>query len=301
MTKTTNLQPASVRARLQDLQRRLFPNIPPNQMLLLYAQQGFLARLDASEYAEHFVLKGALSLFVRYREAARPTEDIDLAGHGLGQSPDQIAAAMREVCGVPFADGLQFDPQSVTVRPINAALKYPGTAVTVRADLGSSRTVLQLDISFGNAITPEAARFTFPALLLDPAVGVSIYPLETVITEKFAALAEIGAATTRMKDLYDLQVILGRETFEAATVGRALQRSFAARGTPRIGVEEVLALDFDADDVLAGRWQQYLRRTRFAAPPFGEVMDVIRHFYGPLLLEGLAQGRWTAGQWRREE
>jgi hypothetical protein len=58
MTKATEAQAASLLARLKNLRRERYPNIPPNLMLLLYAQQGLLARLDASEYADHFVLKG---------------------------------------------------------------------------------------------------------------------------------------------------------------------------------------------------------------------------------------------------
>ncbi|OLV16920.1 hypothetical protein [Deinococcus marmoris] len=48
MTRTIN--PASILARLKNLQRERYPNMPPNTMLQLYAQQGFLARLDASPY-----------------------------------------------------------------------------------------------------------------------------------------------------------------------------------------------------------------------------------------------------------
>lgn len=296
MTRITN--PAGILDRLKHLRRTRFPNIPPNTMLLLYAQQGLLGRLDASPYAEQFVLKGALSLFARYGNAARPTQDLDLAARGLPNTPAQIQAVLEELCAVPFGDGLTFDPASIQASPIHEAFDYPGVAAKLRATLGPSQVTLQLDVSFGNVITPAPVQLRFPPLLIDPAVQVALYPLETVITEKFAALVEIGEATTRMKDLYDLQAILSTETFEAGIVHEALTRSFAARGTPVEHVGDVLSEAFAGEPALTARWGQYLRRNGFSAPALGEVMAFLRAFYGPLLLEGRIEGLWTRGAWR---
>lgn len=295
MTRITN--PESIRQRLQNLQKKEYPNIPPNVMLLLYAQQGFLARIDASGHAEQFVLKGALSLFSRYREASRPTQDIDLASRGFSNDPQTVAAILREVCTTPFPDGLLFDPESIQVSPINEAFDYPGVNAQLRAGLGSSVVTLQIDFSFGNVITPEAVQLAFPQLLLPEAVAVMAYPLETVVTEKFAALVEIGLATTRMKDLYDLQLILPRESFEAELMRQALERSFEARGTPQEAIPFTLSAEFAENAELNRRWQQYLRRTGFTAPALPEVMRLLRAFYEPLLLTSLSGDAWNGQEW----
>lgn len=295
MTRITN--PASVLDRLRHLQRTRFPDVPPNTMLLLYAQQGLLARLDASDVRDAFVLKGALSLFVRYGNAARPTRDIDLAARGLPNTPSAIHEVLEILCTVPFGDGLTFDPASVQVAPINETFDYPGVTARVRATLGPSQVTVQLDVSFGNVITPAPVALTFPPLLLDAGIDLLVYPLETVITEKFAALVELGTATTRMKDLYDLQVILGQERFEARIVGDALDRSFAARGTPVDAVPDILSAAFAADAVMTTRWGQYLRRTGLQAPPYAEVMALLQAFYGPVLLDGGRDGTWEEGRW----
>jgi predicted nucleotidyltransferase component of viral defense system len=86
----------SLLARLRDLSKR-YLNVPKFAMLLLYAQQGFLGRLEASRYGERFVLKGALSLFARYGDLARPTEDVDLAARDLPNTTEAVANLMREV------------------------------------------------------------------------------------------------------------------------------------------------------------------------------------------------------------
>lgn len=295
MTRTINAE--SIRVRLQNLRRDHYPNIPPNTMLQLYAQQGFLARLDASPYAEKCVLKGAMSLFARYGNTARPTQDLDLAARDLPNTPEQIRTLLADVCSVPFGDGLTFEPDSIRVETINETFDYPGVKAFLRATLGPSRVDLQFDFSFGNVITPAPVELIFPPLLIDEGVRVAAYPLETVITEKFAALVEIGEVTTRMKDLYDLHVILGSEVFGAEVVREALNRSFAARSTPVDRVGDILGEEFAGDPGLTSRWNQYLRRNRFMAPAFGEVMRELRSFYGPLLLEQRASGTWDGKQW----
>ena len=296
MTRTINA--GSILARLKNLQRDRYPNLPPNTMLQLYAQQGLLARLDASPYADRCVLKGAMSLFARYGNAARPTQDLDLATRDLPNTPEQIYTLLTELCTVPFGDGLSFDPDSIRVEVINEAFDYPGVKAFLQATLGPSRVHLQLDFSFGNVITPAPVQLVFPPLLIEEGVRIAVYPLETVITEKFAALVEIGEATTRMKDLYDLHVILSTELFEAETVRKALTRSFAARGTPTDHIPDILGEEFAQNETLQRRWQQYLRRTRFTAPMFGEVMSQLQAFYRPLLLDGTEIKAWDGKEWR---
>jgi predicted nucleotidyltransferase component of viral defense system len=292
MTKTTKRTPESVLARLRHLAQTTYPNLPANAMLSLYAQQGLLARLERSPHRDRFVLKGALSLFARYRHVARPTEDIDLAAEGLPNTPESVGEIMRDLAMIEYPDGLVFDAASVRTRIIHAEADYPGVNITLRATLGKARVDLHVDVSFGNVITPGPVTLEFPALLVSPAIHVRAYPLETVITEKFAALVEIGEATTRMKDLYDLQTVLTTEAFEASLTRLALERSFAQRETPLADLPFTLGDAFAQSELLIERWGTYLRRTRLNAPNFEVVMGTLRAFFAPLLLEGREDGIW---------
>ena len=73
MTRITEASAASILARLRNLARTEYSNLPANLMLLLYEQQGLLARLDASPHAGQFVLKGAPQP-VRPPRQRRPTD-----------------------------------------------------------------------------------------------------------------------------------------------------------------------------------------------------------------------------------
>lgn len=263
----------SLLARLRNVARQ--QGLPVDTMLLLYTQQGFLARLDRSRYSEQFVVKGGMSLYTRYHTAARPTQDLDLAARHLSNTPEGVRDALIEIVTREFPDGLTFDPADITTREMQIESDYQGVAAQVTATVGRARQTLPIDVSFGNVITPAPVTLAFPALLVTEVVNVRVYPLETVVAEKFAALCELGLVTTRMKDIYDLWVILRREDLDPVTLKQAVSRSFGNRGTPP--ATEVLSEAFAADPEMQRKWSQYLRRTGLEAPgQFLEVMATLR-------------------------
>ena len=269
----------SLLARLRNVARQ--QGLPVDTMLLLYTQQGFLARLDRSVHSEQFVVKGGMSLYTRYHEAARPTQDLDLAARQLPNTPQGVREALTEVVTQPFPDGLTFDPSDITTREMQIESKYQGVAAQVTATVGRARQTLPIDVSFGNVITPAPVTLAFPAMLVTEAVNVRVYPLETVVAEKFAALCELGLVTTRMKDIYDLWVITRQETLELESLKQAVTRSFTNRNTPP--ATEVLSTDFANDSDMQRKWSQYLGRTGLEAPgKYSEVMADLRPFLRPL-------------------
>lgn len=265
-----NPSPESVLARLRNQARAR--GLPPQTMLLLYAQEGFLARLAASPYAERFVLKGGLSMYGRYGAEARPTRDIDLAGRGMPNTVEAVRGAISEIARLDLADGLSFDGEGLEVEEIIEDAVYTGIRVGLAVTLGKSRERLQLDVSFGNAITPAPVELAFPSLLGGEPHRVLGYPLETVVAEKLAAAVELGPTNTRMKDFYDVFWILGHEPPSTGSLRRAMGRTFAARGTDLARLLPTLeALD---NPDTQRRWAQFLRNNPVEAP--AEVGEVLR-------------------------
>ena len=90
---------------------------------------------------------------------------------------------------------------------------------------------MQVDVSFGDAITPAAAEATFPVMLDQPAPVLLTYPRETTIAEKFEAMVKLGIANSRMKDLHDLRSLATLFAFDGKTLSEAVRRTFEKRGT----------------------------------------------------------------------
>ena len=176
---------ASVRQRL--LNPRNATREDYNALLTQYAIERFLYRLSKSDLAERFVLKGAMLFRVWSGSPHRPTKDLDLLGYGEA-SPTAVADAVRQVIATSVADdGLMFDPDSVLATEIREAQEYGGIRVKLVARLGNARIPMQIDVGFGDAITPEAATCPYPTLLGTDAPQLRMYPVETVVAEKLQA------------------------------------------------------------------------------------------------------------------
>lgn len=70
---------------------------------------------------------------------------------------------------VVVEDGLVFDSSRIEVAPIREDHEYGGVRLTFVAHLGSAKIPLQIDVGFGDAVTPGAQEIEFPALLEFPA------------------------------------------------------------------------------------------------------------------------------------
>lgn len=267
----------SVQARLAQHARTI--GVDPNLVLTRYAVERFLYRLSRSPHSEQFVLKGALLMMVWLGETLRPTSDADLLGFGE-LSDDALATIVMSVCTVPVEpDSVEFDAASVRVEPIREEAAYGGRRVRLNARAGSARLTVQLDIGIGDAVTPAAEWLEYPALLDLPRPRLRAYPRETVISEKLHAMVMLGTRNSRMKDYFDLHALAQEGAVDAVGLGAAIAATFARRstGVPE-GVPPGLGEDFAHDAVALRQWSAFVTRNRLVAPPFGEVVAVVREF-----------------------
>jgi hypothetical protein len=89
-------------------------------------------------------------------------------------------------------DGVTFDVDGLEAAPIREDLEYGGVRVRTQAMIAGARIPIQVDVGFGDAITPGPIEIDYPALLDAPAPHLRAYPIETVVAEKFHALATRG-------------------------------------------------------------------------------------------------------------
>jgi hypothetical protein len=160
----------------------------------------FLYRLSESEYADRFILKGALLLRVWCAPTARPTIDIDLLGR-TSNSPESLEAIVRSICQHAVADdGLHFDAASISSAAIAEEADYAGVRIRFRGTLGTARVTMQIGVGFGDVITPGPSLVDYPTLLGLPAPKLLAYPRETVVAEKFEVMLHRGNLNSRLRD-----------------------------------------------------------------------------------------------------
>jgi hypothetical protein len=266
---------ASIRARLK--QRADASKQDFNLTLTHYGLERLLYRLSISPHAGNYLLKGALLFSLWYDQPHRPTRDADLLGFGP-HDIDTTVSAFREISEILVDDGIAFDPISVKGSLIRKDAGYGGVRIDLRALLDGARITLQVDIGFGDAVTPAPESVSYPVLLDDlPAPQLRSYPKYTVVAEKFHAVCLLGMANTRMKDYFDLWVLLTEGALESSELHRAVQATFARRQLPvPATVPSGLSDTFALNAVKRAQWAAFLKKNRLDAVDLVEVVNLLR-------------------------
>jgi predicted nucleotidyltransferase component of viral defense system len=295
---------ASVRQRLLNLARERREDF--QRLLRRYAQERLLYRLSRSEHRDSFILKGALLFAIWSSEPHRPTRDLDLLGRG-DPAATTLVETFRALCSVPVEpDGIVFLPETLTGREIREEQEYGGIRLTLLALMGTARVPLQVDIGFGDTVTPAPVEVEFPVLLDFPAPHLCAYPRETVVAEKLEAMVSLGLDNSRMKDFYDLWVLSQRFAFDGVPLSAAVEATFKRRGT-RLPTDTPAALTETFGNAVAKQtqWQAFTRRSLSATevPSLPDLIVSLRSFVLPVfrsLQERKAfTATWTpAGRWR---
>lgn len=181
---------ASVRARLLNAAKA--QQVDFNQALVRFALERILYRLSQSEHADQFLLKGALLFTLWYDMPHRATRDADLLGFGATDL-ETVSQTFRDIARIPVNDGIVVDAASVSATEVRKDAGYKGVRIFISGELAKARCKTQIDIGFGDVVTPGPVDATYPVLLADlPAPLLRTYPVYTVVAEKLHAIAVMG-------------------------------------------------------------------------------------------------------------
>lgn len=272
--------PASVHGRLMNRARAT--NRPFQELLQYYAMERFLYRLSRSPHSARFVLKGALMLYVWDTPLARATKDVDFLGQ-LDNSLDNLARVVREVCVIEVEpDGMAFDAATVVAERIKEDADYEGVRIRFTGHLGKAKSTMQLDVGFGDVVTPASQAITYPTLLDFPAAQLAGYPRETVIAEKFQAMVYLGKLNSRMKDFYDIWLLARQFEFEGQTLATAVLATFSNRGTAIDPNPVALTPTFTESPTTRTQWAAFRQKGGLLNAP-EKMADVVAFLSGFLL------------------
>lgn len=279
--KTIKNIPASIRQRLLNTSKET--NRTFNEVLQYYAMERFLYRLAISNYTNDFILKGALLLKIWDNVEFRPTKDIVLLGQ-TSNDQEEIKGIIHDIIQMPYDDdGIIFNANSVGTETIKEDADYEGVRVCFTANLDNARINMQLDIGFGDAITPAPSKKEYPTILQLPSPILLCYPPETVIAEKFEAMVKLDRLNSRMKDFFDICLLARRFSFAEQDLANAIKRTFTRRGTE---LPQTLTI-FTEGFIKAKQpqWLAFRGRVKQENIPisFSDVISEIRNFLEPII------------------
>jgi hypothetical protein len=260
-----------------------------NHLLMRYGLERLLYRIQAAGHGDTFVLKGAMLFSLWHDVPGRPTRDVDLLGIG-DLTHDRLRGIFADACKVTVVDdGLRFDPDSIQTDDIRDDQEYHGIRIRLLGFLGKARLPVQVDVGFGDALVPTPSAIAYPVILDFPAPRLRAYHPATVVAEKLNAMVVLGALNSRMKDFYDMHVILAHLNIDDDVLAKAIRATFARRNVP---LPQEMPVAFTAafleDGIKETQWQAFLRRSALTSfdLSLADILAGLRKRLWPLLRAG---------------
>jgi len=270
---------ASVKARLLKLARE--EHQPFDVLLVRFALERLLYRLSISALRDQFILKGGLLVTLWLEDDNRVTRDADFLALGEA-SAARLIADFGTVMAIGADDGLDFDVDALTARPIREEAEYGGMRLSTTAYLERTRIPVTIDLGFGDALADPATTIPFSTMLDFPDPEIRAYPPTSVIAEKFQAMVALGIANGRMKDFYDLWAIPQVCKIDPQALDAAIGATFERRSTPiPAGPPPGLLAAMTGEGDKQRQWDAYAASIALAGVPFATVVDAAWDLVGP--------------------
>lgn len=269
--------------QLKDLIRNLSKKNAADAQILMrnYMMERFLERISLSEYRDNFILKGGMLVAAMVGLDARSTMDMDATIKGSTVTATDVEHIVSNIIAVPLDDGVIFRVKKIA--EIMDEADYPGVRVSIETEFDGAVTPLKIDISTGDAITPREVRYSFKLMLEDRSIEVWAYNLETVLAEKLETVLTRNITNTRMRDFYDVHVLLklhGSE-LDPQTLHQAILATTHKRNTECHLKDAVEIFDeVEQDATMQKLWGSYQKKFTYAADISWEaVMASVRRLY----------------------
>ncbi|MBS6728682.1 MAG: nucleotidyl transferase AbiEii/AbiGii toxin family protein [Lachnospiraceae bacterium oral taxon 082] len=227
-------------------------------MLRIYLMERLLERVSLSQYRDNFVLKGGLLVSSLVGVDMRSTMDVDTTVKSLSLNKRSAQKILEEIIAIEVDDGVVF--RITRVQDIMEGHEYEGIRFMIECTIDKLKQTIKVDISTGDEITPMAVAYKLPLIVEDRSINLWAYNLETLLAEKLETVMVRAEANTRMRDFYDIHVLLKQD---AVTIDRGTMKSaFYATCKRRESTEQIVTIDdvinkIADDEVMKQQWKNY--------------------------------------------
>ena len=232
-------------------------------MLRIYLMERLLERVSLSRYRDNFVLKGGLLVSSLVGVDMRSTMYIDTTVKSLPLNKSAIQKILEEIMAIGLEDGVLF--RITKVQDIMEGHEYEGVRFMIDCTMDKLKQTIKMDISTGDEITPKAITHELPLIIEDRTIELWAYNLETLLAEKLETIMVRAEANTRMRDFYDIHVLLEQD---AVTIDRdTMKAAFYATCNKRGSIELIGTIDdvinkIADDETMRQLWNNY-RKTNY--------------------------------------
>ena len=245
-------------------------------LIRTFIMERFLERVALSPYRDKFILKGGMLVASMVGLEARATMDIDTTMQAMPLTMENARSVIEDILRVDVQDGVSFAITKVS--DIMEEHDYPGIRFMLEATLDKMRQAIKIDISTGDVITPHDVPYSYKLMFEDRTLSLRSYNLETLLGEKLETIMARETANTRMRDFYDIHVLMQQTPIDHKVLHDAFMATSMKRNTtdmlPRFDsiLEEV-----KTDPAMQDMWNKYRRDNFFVGElTWDEVNESVR-------------------------
>ena len=264
--------------QLKDLIRNLSKEVGIEAHVLIrkYMMERFLERVSSSKYNGSFILKGGMLVAAFVGVEARATMDIDTTIKGIPVTIVDMERTITEISNIDLDDNVKFRIKKVS--EIMDEAEYSGIRFSMDAVLDGAVIPLKIDISTGDVITPREIAYSYKLMFEDRTIPIMSYPIETVLAEKLETVISRSITNTRMRDFYDIHILLKSQNINVDILALALERTAKKRGNFSLleNAESVLKI-VKSDEGMKRLWNIYQKKFKYAGEyTWDEVIHSVR-------------------------
>ena len=238
----------------------------PSVLMRIYMMERFLERVSLSVYKDNFIIKGGILITSMVGISMRSTMDIDTTVKGQDLSLENAQRIISDIAEIQLDDGVSFIIKDVET--IMDEMEYPGIRFHLDAIFEKMITPIKIDVSTGDVITPKAIEYNYSLMLEERKIELWSYNLETILGEKLQTILVRERANTRMRDFYDICVLVEMyvdeikvDDFKAAYEATCRKRE----SLHIIGDEEKIIGIIENDSQLNNQWVNYQKKFSYAS------------------------------------
>ena len=240
--------------------------VSAQSILQTYMLERLLERISVSKYKDNFILKGGMLISAMLGIDSRTTMDMDTTIKGFSLTEENINNIMNEICNIDLQDDVTLKIKKIEL--IREDDDYGGYRITFEANFNKEMPVImKIDITTGDKITYREIKYDFTLMLENREIQIWSYNVETIIAEKFESIIKRGVLGTRIRDYYDIHMLLNtqsknidKETLRNAIISTAKQRETIDSIREWKEVVEIL----EDDSTMKKQWERYQKNNFYA-------------------------------------
>lgn len=254
----------SLKATVNNIAKK--SKVSAQSVLQTYMLERLLERISVSKYKDNFILKGGMLISAMLGIDSRTTMDIDTTIKGFELTEENVKNIMEDVCSIDLHDDVTLKINHV--EEIRENDDYNGYRLTFEAKyMNTMPVIMKIDVTTGDKITYREIEYSFELMLENRKIHVWSYNVETVLAEKFEAIIKRGVLGTRIRDFYDVHMLLKTQTknINKKTLKVAIQFTAEHRGSEEAIKEwkEVLK-ELEDDETMKNQWKRYQKNNFYA-------------------------------------